>query len=266
MRDFDTLAQKLLTASPTSLPRRADVIEFAALLSGILFPHLAERRARTQILLRDDLALSWKLLHDILEVCPGDHENAANLADRFFTFLPELRDRLRLDAEAIEQGDPAARSMDEVILTYPGFLAILLQRVAHEFYSWKVDLFPRMITEYAHERTGIDIHPGAVIGASFCIDHGTGIVIGESAVIGNHVKMYQGVTLGALSVKKEGCCTKRHPTIGDHVVLYSGATILGGTTIIGERSVIGGNVWITESVAANSVVYHQPEQTTTIRS
>jgi serine O-acetyltransferase len=157
------------------------------------------------------------------------------------------------------EGDPAAQSVDEVIGTYPGLLAVSIHRIAHEFYLLGLPVFPRMLSEIAHQRTGIDIHPGASIGKSFCIDHGTGIVIGETARLGDHVKLYQGVTLGALSVDKSLASSKRHPTIEDHVVIYANATILGGETMIGHHSVIGGNVFITESVAPHSVVYHKAQ-------
>ena len=153
----------------------------------------------------------------------------------------------------------AAESVDEVISAYPGFRAIAIYRIAHEFYRMGVPLFPRILTESAHQRTGIDIHPGATIGRSFFIDHGTGIVVGETTTIGDSVKIYQGVTLGALSVDKTLASSKRHPTIEDNVVIYSNATILGGTTVIGHDSVIGGNVWLTESVPPYSVVYHKSE-------
>jgi serine O-acetyltransferase len=154
-------------------------------------------------------------------------------------------------------GDPAARSRSEVIRTYPGFYAISAYRVAHKLVELGVPGIPRIITEHAHSRTGIDIHPEARIGNHFCIDHGTGVVIGETTVIGNHVKIYQGVTLGALSVNKEDAQRKRHPTLEDNVVVYAGATILGGETVIGQGSIIGGNVWLTRSVPAGSKIYYQ---------
>ena len=166
---------------------------------------------------------------------------------------------LWLDAEAILKGDPAAESVDEVVSAYPGFAAIAIYRIAHEFYELSVPIFPRILSEVAHQRTGIDIHPGATIGQSFFIDHGTGIVVGETTVIGEHVKLYQGVTLGALSVDKSLSSSKRHPTIEDNVVIYSNATILGGGTIIGHDSVIGGNVWLTQSVPPFSVVFNKSE-------
>jgi serine O-acetyltransferase len=164
---------------------------------------------------------------------------------------------LTKDLEAAVCGDPAAMSADEVILSYPGFQAIAVQRMAHFFYSRQVPLIPRIMSELVHRRTGIDIHPGAEIGESFFIDHGTGVVIGETAVIGKNVKIYQGVTLGALSVRKEASGRKRHPTIEDDVTIYANATILGGGTVIGRGSIIGGSVWITKSVPPESRIYNK---------
>ena len=161
---------------------------------------------------------------------------------------------------AADRGDPAARSQEEVILSYPGVQAIMVHRIAHELWVRDIAMIPRMMSEYVHGITGIDIHPGAQIGDSFFIDHGTGVVIGETTVIGDNVKLYQGVTLGALSVQKELANSKRHPTIEDEVTIYAGATILGGRTVIGRGSIIGGNVWLTDSVPPNSRIYHNPSQ------
>jgi serine O-acetyltransferase len=177
------------------------------------------------------------------------------VVEEFFEELPEIRIILGKDLDAAVRGDPAALSADEVILSYPGFQAIAMQRVAHFFWTRQVPLIPRMITELVHSRTGIDIHPGARIGECFFIDHGTGVVIGETTEIGKNVKLYQGVTLGALSVKKEEGGRKRHPTIEDDVTIYANATILGGETVIGRGSVIGGSVWITQSVPPGSKIY-----------
>ena len=182
---------------------------------------------------------------------------AALVVDEFFEELSNIRIFLSKDLEAAVGGDPAAASADEVILSYPGFQAITVHRIAHFFWMRQVPLIPRMMSELIHRRTGIDIHPGALIGESFFIDHGTGIVIGETTIIGNNVKLYQGVTLGALSVKKEESGKKRHPTIEDNVTVYSNATILGGETVIGKGSIIGGSVWITESVPAGSKIYNR---------
>lgn len=181
--------------------------------------------------------------------------------DVFFQSFPKIYEALENDAQSILDNDPAAQNLEEVMFSYPGFFAIAVYRFAHELYKNKIPLIPRIWTEFAHSKTGIDINPGAKIGANFFIDHGTGIVIGETAVIGDDVKIYQGVTLGALSVTKDLQHIKRHPTIENQVVIYANATILGGTTIIGQNSVIGGNVWITESVPPHSVVFHKGQVT-----
>lgn len=179
------------------------------------------------------------------------------ISNKFFDSLLCVKDLLIKDAQLILDFDPAASSFEEVILTYPGFYAILVHRLAHIMYLAKVPLIPRFMSEYAHSKTGIDINPGATIGSPFFIDHGTGVVIGETAVIGNNVKIYQGVTLGAIAVRKDDAQTKRHPTIEDNVIIYAGSTILGGNTSIGHDSIIGGNTWLTQSVPPFSVVYHK---------
>jgi len=179
---------------------------------------------------------------------------AEGLASQFLEGLTDLREGLRLDAEAALAGDPAASTVEEIVLTYPGFLAITVHRIAHWLHEAQVPFIPRAMAEHAHTMTGIDIHPGATIGESFFIDHGTGVVIGETTTIGHGVKIYQGVTLGALSVERALAGSKRHPTLEDGVVIYAGATVLGGQTIIGQRAVVGGNVWLTDSVAANTTV------------
>ncbi len=173
--------------------------------------------------------------------------------------LPEIRKQLQLDVEAAFRGDPAAKSTEEIILGYPGIEAIMMYRIAHEFWIGGVPLLPRMMSEYIHGKSGIDIHPGARIGRSFFIDHGTGVVIGETTIIGDNVKIYHGVTLGARSVRKEEGNVKRHPTIEDDVTIYPGATILGGETVIGRGSIIGGNVWLLGSVPPYSKIYYTPE-------
>jgi len=185
----------------------------------------------------------------------GCHAGAEILLSGFFAELPAIRAMLETDIHAALRGDPAAKSLEEVILSYPGLEAIMVHRLAHFFWQREVPLIPRMMSEIIHSKTGIDIHPGAEIGESFFIDHGTGVVIGETTVIGKNVKLYQGVTLGALSVKKELAGKKRHPTIEDDVTIYSGATILGGDTTIGRGSVIGGNMWIIRSVPPGSTIY-----------
>jgi serine O-acetyltransferase len=195
-------------------------------------------------------------IHEILAVLTDKDEEVTK---RFFNNLENIKKVLLRDADFILESDPAATQQIEVIAIYPGFFAIFCYRIANFLSKLSVPLFPRMITEYGHRVTGIDIHPGATIGVPFSIDHGTGIVIGETANIGNNVKLYQGVTLGALSVDKAKASIKRHPTIEDNVILYAGCTILGGETVVGRNSVIGGNVWLTESIAPFSVVYHKSE-------
>ncbi|MGB9746093.1 MAG: serine O-acetyltransferase EpsC [Bacteroidales bacterium] len=184
---------------------------------------------------------------------------AMELTDRFFGKLPGIYEILLDEADGYIKNDPAADSVEEVIMCYPGFFAVTVYRLAHALYELGVPVMPRMMTEYAHSRTGIDIHPAARIGKKFFIDHGTGVVIGETTEIGEDVKIYQGVTLGALHVDKKLSDRKRHPTIGDRVIIYAGSTILGGTTVIGHDSIIGGNVWLTSSVDPYTVVYRKPK-------
>lgn len=184
---------------------------------------------------------------------------AEEICVRFFDRLPDVQNLLLKDVQAAFDGDPAAGSKEEVIFSYPGLFAIFVYRFAHELYVQHVPFIPRIMTEHAHSRTGIDINAGAEIGEYFFMDHGTGIVIGETTVIGRNVKLYQGVTLGARFVEKELTGVKRHPTIEDNVIIYAGSTILGGDTVVGHDTVIGGNVWLTESVPPHSTVYHKPE-------
>ncbi|HZK19637.1 MAG TPA: serine O-acetyltransferase EpsC [Treponemataceae bacterium] len=186
-------------------------------------------------------------------------EKAEKIVLSLINEIPHIRALLISDAQAALNGDPAAKSIEEVILSYPGLEAILTHRIAHFLCSQELPLIPRIMSEYIHGKTGIDIHPGATIGEGFFIDHGTGVVIGETTVIGNNVKIYQGVTLGALSVKKELCGKKRHPTIKDDVTIYANATILGGKTIIGKGQTIGGNSWIIKSVESIDIAEHKPE-------
>jgi serine O-acetyltransferase len=195
----------------------------------------------------------------LLDILTGLTNNKKEVKNHFFKDLKNIKKTLLKDASFILESDPAATRLIEVIAIYPGFLAIFCYRIANSLAKLSVPLLPRIITEYAHKVTGIDIHPLATIGCPFSIDHGTGIVIGETAIIGNNVKLYQGVTLGALSVDKSKASKKRHPTIEDNVVLYAGCTILGGQTVVGRNSIIGGNVWLTESIAPFSVVYHKSE-------
>jgi serine O-acetyltransferase len=238
---------------------KARVAAWIRALIDTLFPQAAEQTYATAGEVRDALDASAAELRALLRPLEDDIEDPAAIAAAFFQSLPEIPRQLMIDATAIERGDPAAESVDEVIVAYPGFLAIAVHRIAHRFRELGVPILPRVLTEWAHERTGIDIHPGATVGHPFIIDHGTGIVIGETAVIGNNVKLYQGVTLGALSVTKSLASTRRHPTIENDVVIYANATILGGETVIGRGSVIGGNTWITSSVPSNSIVYQRSE-------
>jgi serine O-acetyltransferase len=210
-----------------------------------------------------DLESAFELLKAqlclLVESVMTDKDAAREVRDAFFEVIPGIYAGLMKDAEAIVQFDPAAESLEEVLVAYPGFYATAVYRLSHQLHVQGVKIIPRIFTECAHSQTGIDIHPGAVIGESFFIDHGTGIVIGETAELGKNVKLYQGVTLGALNVSKAKANAKRHPTIEDNVIIYSGATILGGDTVVGHDSVIGGNVWLTHSVLPNSIVYHKSE-------
>ncbi len=229
----------------------------------LLYPERGCLGARKEEDLASDVTdLKRRFTHyfDSLSVLdPKLKENAEDKVELFFQELPKLGEMLDLDAAAAFAGDPAAYSKEEVIITYPGFYAICIHRLGHAIHQLGIPLFPRLMSEYAHEKTGIDIHPGATIGESFFIDHGTGVVIGATAHIGKNVKIYQGVTLGALSVKKKMQNRKRHPTIEDDVVIYASSTILGGDTVIGSNSVIGGNTWIMESVPKNSVVMNKSQ-------
>jgi serine O-acetyltransferase len=240
------------------LPLKKEAQHFIDELIKILFPQFSDTVYYDFKEIDSELNLLKKDLKHLLNSLVYEEQlDIEHIAEKYFEKLPEIYSKLLLDSEAIYKGDPAAYSINEVILAYPGFLAITIYRLANELYVLKVPILPRILSEYAHQNTGIDIHPGAKIGKSFCIDHGTGIVIGETTIIGNNVKLYQGVTLGALSVAKKLANIKRHPTIEDDVVIYSQAVILGGATVIGEGSTIGGNVWITESVPPNSIVYNR---------
>ena len=197
------------------------------------------------------------LLKSLIQSCLADCEQDNNLIiNTFFKHLSSTAEMLVKDAQFILDYDPAAKTLEEIILSYPGFYAIAIYRLAHILFVQNIPVLPRMMSEQAHSKTGIDINAGAKIGYPFFIDHGTGIVVGETTVIGNYVKLYQGVTLGALAVRKEDAAIKRHPTIEDNVVIYAGSTILGGETTVGHDCIIGGNTWITQSVPSFSVVYH----------
>ncbi|MBX2817833.1 MAG: serine O-acetyltransferase [Saprospiraceae bacterium] len=256
---MDSQFKQLLLDDHTSCstcPAPSSVGQFFEGLLQLLFADLAEEKLTSAAAVQARWVQLQSELNQVLQY-QYEEEDAQRQTMSFFDQLPILRKRLLQDAQAIEKGDPAAESLGEVIRTYPGFFAIAAHRVAHALWASQVRTIPRMIAEIAHTRTGVDIHPGATIGDHFCIDHGTGVVIGATSLIGDHVKVYQGVTLGALSVRKEDASKKRHPTIEDHCILYAGATILGGKTVIGQGSIIGGNVWITKSVPANSKIYYQ---------
>jgi|SRR5690625_115488 len=260
-----------------NLPSLSRVVDSLHLLEGILFPGFYEQAPLGRRNLRYLIGERCARLHDCLGeaitrslVNGGESglpaevasERAEEIVYELLEALPLIRETLYEDAQAALAGDPAARSIVEVVLAYPSIRALAVHRIAHFLHQRRVPLIPRMMSEYVHGQTGIDIHPGARIGPGLFIDHGTGVVIGETAVLGKWCKLYQGVTLGALSVVKEGEATwdppKRHPTLEDRVTVYSGATILGGDTVIGEGSVIGGNVWLTSSVPPGTTVQIEP--------
>ncbi len=224
---------------------------YTDLLFTTLFDHKVNLKSNL-----DTLGQLFSRLVDL--ACWEPDQSCREIWKDYEAGLPYLLGQLNLDARAIYKNDPAARSLEEVYLAYPGFYAIAIYRLGHELYRKGFPIVPRLMAEYAHVKTGVDINPGAVIGAHFFMDHATGIVIGETAVIKDHVKLYQGVTLGALSVQKDMQGIKRHPTIEDNVTIYANATILGGNTVIGANSIIGGNVWLTSSVPPYSLVSHEP--------
>ncbi|HKV38147.1 MAG TPA: serine acetyltransferase [Blastocatellia bacterium] len=278
---YDDAGPKIHHLDQMPLPSREDAVKIMDAIEEILYPGYSGGGGVTHqgVFYRVQERIGWlfehlcdqilKSLRHVKEIdrdpCVSCEEQAEEIAYAFLESLPGVRQRLAKDLRAAYDGDPAAGCIDEIVLSYPAPYAITAYRAAHEMRKLGVILLPRMLTELAHARTGIDIHPGAEIGESFFIDHGTGVVIGETTMIGNNVKLYQGVTLGALSFPKDETGRlirghKRHPTIEDNVVIYAGATILGGDTVIGEGSVIGGNVWLTESVPAGSrVVQAEPK-------
>lgn len=256
-------------------PRSSELVEILRMLQEIVYPGFYGDAPVTRATLGDRLAYLLHQVHARLSneieraLMPDDPEGAAarapELATGLLETLPAIADMVADDVRAAFDGDPAATGFDEIILAYPGVMAVFTYRVAHALHVAGVPLIPRMLTEFAHLETGVDIHPGARIGRSFFIDHGTGIVIGETTDIGNNVKLYQGVTLGALSFPKNERGelirgTKRHPTVEDDVVIYAGATILGGETVVGRGSVIGGSVWLTASVPPGTRVTLQGDQ------
>ncbi len=241
-----------------AVPSNKEITNWGLQVIRLLYPEHSKQVFTAVNQLENEFERLQKELCHIMDVTRACIDcDIEQLAKEYFRQLPKLYKLLNTDIQAIFNGDPAAHSEFEVVRTYPGFFAICFYRLAHSLYEFNVPLLPRILTEYAHSKTGIDIHPAAEIDEYFYIDHGTGIVIGESCKIGKHVKLYQGVTLGALSVDKSMAFTKRHPTVEDNVVIYSGATILGGETTIGKNSIIGGNVWLTKSVLPDSTVFHK---------
>jgi serine O-acetyltransferase len=245
--------------------RPVDVINWVKSLRDFLFPSTRLNCTDSNYSCEDKLEFKYKelglFLQRIFMSLNNNNIDEAELqTNSVLIEMETVYDLLRTDLKAIFDADPAAKSETEVMVCYPGFLAITYFRIANVFYKKNQKLIARIITEYGHSKTGIDIHPGATIGIGFCIDHGTGIVIGETAIIGNNVKIFQGVTLGALSVTKDQAEKQRHPIIGNNVVIYAGATILGGKTVIGNNSIIGGNTWITRSVEPGDKVYFRPNK------
>jgi serine O-acetyltransferase len=255
MQDFFNRLDEQITHRNRQIPARSAVQETVNAWLDFLFPSGGDNRPAAQRFTRFNAHLT-----EMLQVCLYVRATEApELAAAFAQRVPDIYTLLLEDASAFLEFDPAATCIEEIIAMYPGFHAIAVYRMAHELHLLRVPMLPRFLTEVAHSTTGIDIHPGASIGRSFFIDHGTGVVIGATAVIGNHVKIYQGVTLGAVQVDKSLANTKRHPTIEDHCVIYANSTILGGLTTVGKYAVIGGNTWLTESVPPYSVVLHQAQ-------
>ncbi len=239
------------------VPSMVDTHHFMDDLIFLLFP-IKQNRFINKIEIEIRLErLELRLKELLIPMGKELQRDPRDISREFFTELPSIFKSLLNDAETFMKGDPAARCTEEVILAYPGFYALSIYRISHQLYLQQVPVIPRVMSEYAHSKTGIDIHPGAHIGKNMLIDHGTGVVIGETSIIGDNVKIYQGVTLGAMYVEKKLKETKRHPTIEDNVIIYAGSTILGGNTVVGHDTVIGGNVWLTESVMPHSVVYRQ---------
>ena len=265
-KDLDRIGRDsmlLATASGDAIPSRLEIKAIVLDTLSAMFPnYFSPEKDASLELIEARLARQINMACRFSEADLGCTAHEA--AKHFIESLPEVKRLLLTDIEALYEGDPAAKYRDEVIICYPGFLATAVYRMAHVLYEVRVPLVPRMMTEFAHERTGVDIHAGAKIGEYFFIDHATGIVVGETTVIGDHVKLYQGVTLGAkfFELGEDGNPIKdikRHPNIGNNVVIYANATILGGNTTIGDDSVIGANTWIIESVPAGSKVFYSAE-------
>ena len=249
------------------LPNRKAIIEIIRLFQKLMFPVYYGEKHLLKLPPEQYGALLMEQIFDALSAQIAqtmDDDRARNVTGELLTRMPELQRLLQKDLEAFFEGDPAAHNREEVVLSYPGFFAIFIYRIAHELYVRDVPMIPRIMTEYAHAGTGIDINPGATVGEYFFIDHGTGIVVGETSIIGNHVKIYQGVTLGAFSPAGMQSVPgpRRHPKVGDNVTIYAGATLLGGGTEIGDNVVIGANAFVTTSVEPNTTVsIKKPEMT-----
>ena len=263
INSVDISTYKYFTDIEKEIPMRKEIVLLIKLIQSVLFPrHFPfEEEGDIDTRLSRAYQICLSQIRSAYSFAGEDIDLAHQINEEIFSTLPTVKDKLIKDAIAIYEGDPAAVSPEEVILCYPGFYAIFVYRIAHEFYTRRIPLIGRLMTEFAHEKTGVDIHAGASIGEYFCIDHGTGIVIGETATIGDHVKIYQGVTLGAKSFElgEDGNPikgTKRHPDIGNNVVIYANATILGGRTHIGDGCVIGAGVWLTKSCEAGKTVYY----------
>jgi serine O-acetyltransferase len=260
--ELDALAERIVHIQNNyclDVPSVVSSYKFIEELVHFLFPIKDNRKlneGETRELMNELIVQLTELLKP-LELHLNDSPQLT--ARNFFRSIAPVYLDLLEEADCYVKFDPAAWSVEEVILSYPGFFAITVYRLAHILYQFKVPVLPRILTEYAHSNTGIDINPGAIIGKKFFIDHGTGVVIGETTIIGSNVKIYQGVTLGALHVEKVLAEVKRHPTIQDNVIIYAGSTILGGKTIIGHDSIIGGNVWLTTSVEPHTIVYREPK-------
>ena len=268
LSSFDSSKHDYFHTAQKLIPSRKEIISIIKNIQCIMFPdyfHLDENEGKSSLEVLDKI---YNKLKEQIESafafcseCDNTGLNVDALVSEIMAEIPKIKEKLIKDVQAIYEGDPAARAPEEIILSYPGFYAISIYRIAHEFYVRRIPYIARLMTEFSHEKTGIDIHAGAKIGEYFFIDHGTGIVIGETTTIGHHVRIYQGVTLGAKSFEldEDGNPVKgvkRHPDIGNNCIIYANATILGGNTKIGDGCVIGGNVWLTHSVPAGEVVYY----------
>ena len=268
LSNFDSSKHDYFHTAQKLIPSRKEIISIIKNIQCIMFPdyfHLDENEGKSSLevlekiynKLKEQITAAFAFCSE----CDNSNLDVETLVSEIMAEIPEIKEKLIKDVQAIYEGDPAARAPEEIILSYPGFYAISIYRIAHEFYARRIPYIARLMTEFSHEKTGIDIHAGAKIGEYFFIDHGTGIVIGETTTIGHHVRIYQGVTLGAKSFELDENGNpvkgvKRHPDIGNNCIIYANATILGGNTKIGDGCVIGGNVWLTHSVPAGEVVYY----------